>query len=199
MVLVNVKRQAPPRAVDALPKLNMSGTPKRKSIAAATHSPAQSLVGRSVVIPTEIFPEDNVQYTGQVTGTPTRRKNAVYVKVDQDASQYWFPANEVSKWVVDQEPATTAATATPKRAKHKHKQQHVAQSSKQTTPESQMADADHFQHEPVAVAPIRHPAGNSPAAAGQLNDASSCHPPPQEDFTDALEGLVSTVVVRINT
>ena len=164
----------------------MAGTPKRKSIAASTASPAVSLIGSAVVIPPEIFAEDDVQYTGKVIGTPSRRKNAVYVKVDQDATQYWFPVSEVSKWVVDNKPATR--TSTPKSARHKRK--HTAEPSQQVPTASQTADADD-QAVTQAAAPRHLALSDSPAAAVHLHDASSSHPQPQEDFTDTIEGLVS--------
>lgn len=166
----------------------MVDTPKRKKIAASAQSPVHSLIGCQVVIPTEIFPEDKVQYTGQVTGTPSRRKNAVYVKVDQDDTQYWFPATEVSKWVVDKKPDQTTSATTPRRARHK---QHIAESSQQHTPATQTADADRSHHTTEAVTPANLADDRDPPAAVQLNDASSCHPHPQEDFTDTLEVLVS--------
>lgn len=165
------------------------GTPKRKTAAAVMRSPAQSLIGASVVIPPAIFPEDNAQYTGTVTGTPSRRKNAVYVKVDQDATQYWFPASEVSKWVVGENPATTASR-TPKKARHQR--QRPEDSSQQTPTASQTADVDD-QTATQAEAPAELTVNNSPApAAACLHDASSCHPQPHDDFTDTLEGLVCT-------
>ena len=164
----------------------MAGTPKHKSVLASTASPAASLIGSSVVIPREIFAEDNVQYTGKVVGTPSRRKNAVYVKVDQDATQYWFPVSEVSKWVVDDKPATT--TSTPKSARHRRK--HTADSTQQTPTASQTADADD-QAVTQAAALCHVTLSDSPAAA--VHDASSSHQQPQEDFTDTIEGLVSLV------
>ena len=164
------------------------GTPKRKIIAALAQSPARSLIGASVLIPSAIFPEDNVQYTGTVTGTPSRRKNAVYVKVDQDATQYWFPASEVLKWVVGRKPATTE-TRTPKKARHQR--QHPEDSSQQSPTASQTADVDD-QTATQADAPAEITVDNSPAPAAQLHDASSCHPRPHDGFTDRLEELVCT-------
>ncbi len=166
----------------------MPATPRRKINNEEAQSPAQSLLGRSVAIPSDIFKESDSQYTGKVVGTP-RRKNAVYVKVDQDDTEYWFPADEVAKWVVkDPKPAATPSTPkTPRRRKTALHQDSpngasTAASSQPTKQGKRPKQQAAFVHtQPTAVNTQQQ----------HVHDAASCHPERPEDFTETIEGLVS--------
>lgn len=158
----------------------MGATPKPPSTSA--QSPAKSLVGRRVLIPREIFDEDDVQYTGIVTGTPGHRRNAVYVKVDQDATEYWFPAMDVANWLVGDKPATTN---TPRQSRLKGR--HLTNTEQSVATVSQRAETD----EAHAHSEVRAQSHSYIGTSTTELDAGSCLVKPQEAFTDTLEDLVS--------
>ena len=168
-------------------------TPRRKVSNEHTHSFIQSLIGCSVAIPSEIFKESTSQFTGKVVGTP-RRKNAVYVKVDQDDTEYWFPADEVAKWVVKGgEAAVTPATPkTPKRARTALQHDRLSDASKAASSppglwagrsKKQAANQGDQQKTPALLA----------SQPQYVHDAASCHPQRPEDLTETIEGLVRDV------
>ena len=165
----------------------MPATPRRKLANSETQSPAQSLVGQSVTIPLDIFKESQAQYTGKVVGTP-RRKNAVYVKVDQDDTEYWFPADQVAKWVVeDTKPAIAAATPKTPRAR-KQGQRTDSPQGASTAASSQPANMA-GRHKRRALQSSGEHVG-AQVSAQQTQDAASCHPEKPDTFAETIEGLV---------
>ena len=169
----------------------MPATPKRKTTRQKIESPAQSLVGCSVAIPSNIFNESESQYTGKVVGTPRRKKNAVYVKVDQDDTEYWFPANEVANWVV-QATKPTATAAVPKTPRiRKHKQQTDSPQGVSTAGSTQPADAAGRQHKQALQSPSEpHETTIPQPVAQRAHDAASCHPESPNAFAETMEDLV---------
>ena len=169
----------------------MPATPRRQTTSIKTESPAQSLVGCSVAIPANIFNERESHYTGKVVGTPRRKKNAVYVKVDQDDTEYWFPADEVANWVVqDTQPTATAAVLkTPRAAKHR---QHTdSPQGVSTAGSSQPADVAGRQHKQALQSPrkLQETTVLKPLVQ-RAHDAASCHPEDPDAFTETIEHLV---------
>ena len=165
----------------------MPATPRGKAASQQAQSPAVSLVGRSVAIPSDIFKESDSQYTGKVVGTPKRKKNAVYVKVDQDDTEYWFPADEVAKWVVKDTP-TAAVPSTPKTPRSRKTALHKDSPNKASAAASNQPrkHAERFDRKAVL---------NMEEAAlldTQAHDAASCHPERPEDLAETIEGLVSS-------
>ena len=163
----------------------MPATPRRKLTSEQTQSPAQSLVGRAVAIPSDVFKESDSQYTGRVVGTP-RRKNAVYVKVDQDDTEYWFPADEVAKWVVDK-PEPAAAVKTPKVRKQAQRTDSPQGVSK--TASSHPTQVPGRRTRQAVQSSIEHQETNLQEAQ-QLQDAASFHPENSDAFADTIEELV---------
>lgn len=170
---------------------NMPATPKRKATSQKTESPAQSLVGCSVAIPSNIFNESVSQYTGKVVGTPRRKKNAVYVKVDQDDTEYWFPADEVANWVVqDVKPtASPAVPKTPRTRKHKHHTDNPQGVS--TAGSSKPAEVAGRHRKQAAQSPVkRQETTIREEVAQRAHDAASCHPDNPDAFAETIEDLV---------
>ena len=166
---------------------SMPATPRRKAASQQAQSPAVSLVGRSVAIPLDVFKESDSQYTGKVVGTSRRKKNTVYVKVDQDDTQYWFPADEVAKWVVKDNP-TAAVPSTPKTPRSRKTALHQDSPNKASAAASNQPTkhAERLDREAVL---------NREEAAlldTQAHDAASCHPERPEDLAETIEGLVSS-------
>ena len=165
-------------------KNSMPATPRRTSTNAHTSSPAQSLVGRSVAIPSDIFKEDKQQYTGKVTGTP-RRKNAVYVTIDQDNTKYWFPADQVAQWVVGE----ATSPSTPLKSKGVHSKSRTSAADSGTVASSQLQDVrSKRQLRAKSVQPT-----TDGSQQPLLVDAASSHSKHPEEFTKAIEGLVRLV------
>ena len=162
---------------------SMPATPRGKAASQQAQSPAVSLVGRSVAIPSDIFKESDSQYTGKVVGTPKRKKNAVYVKVDQDDTEYWFPADEVAKWVVKDNP-----TASPKTPRSRKTALH------QDSPNKASAAASNQPRKHAARSDRKAVLNMEEAALldTQAHDAASCHPERPEDLAETIEGLVSS-------
>ena len=167
----------------------MPATPRRKTNSQKTESPAQSLVGCSVAIPPNIFHESESQYTGKVVGTPRRKKNAVYVKVDQDDTEYWFPADEVANWVV-QDTKPTATAAVPKTPKPRKHRQHTDSPQGVSTAGSSQPDIAGRQHK-QALQSYERPQKSTPVAQ-RAHDAASCHPENPDAFAETIEDLVKT-------
>lgn len=164
----------------------MPATPRRKG-AAETQSP-RSLVGQSVAIPSDIFKESQTQYTGKVVGTP-RRKNAVYVKVDQDDTEYWFPADQVAKWVVgDTKPAVTAAS--PKTTRARKQGQRTDSPQGASTAASSLTANTASRHKRWALQSSGEH-GETKLLTQQTQDAASCHPEKPDAFAETIEELVS--------
>ncbi len=166
---------------------SMPATPRRKAASQQAQSPAVSLVGRSVAIPSDIFKESDSQYTGKVVGTPKRKKNAVYVKVDQDDTEYWFPADEVAKWVVKDDP-TAAVPSTPKTPRSKKTALHQDSPNKASTAASNQPTKRVERSNRNAVLNLEKAAHLDT----QVHDAASCHPERPEDLAETIEGLVSS-------
>lgn len=166
----------------------MPATPARKNNSKQSQSPHHSLVGCSVAIPSNIFKESNSRYTGKVVGTPSRKRNAVYVKVDQDDTEYWFPADEVATWVIpDTKPKATAAVPkTPKATKLK--QQKDSPHGVSTAASSKPADGQHKQT--LQNLTKRQDTTDHDFMAMRMHDAASCHPEKPDAFTETVEELV---------
>lgn len=173
----------------------MPATPRRKVTSDQTQSPAQSLVGRSVAIPSDIFKEGDSRYTGKVVGTP-RRKNAVYVKVDQDATEYWFPADEVAKWVVD-DPKHTATAVMPRTPRsRKHANRTDSPQGVSTAASSQPAKAaGRHKRQAVQTSDTQPQTPVVETVAQQIQDAASCHPEKPDAFVDTIEELVRPMLM----
>lgn len=171
----------------------MPATPVRKIASKKTQSPAQSLVGCSVAIPPNIFNESSSQYTGKVVGTPSRKKNAVYVKVDQDDTEYWFPAGEVATWVIqDTRPkATGAVPKTP--GSRKQKQQADSSHRESTAGSSQPADGQ--QKQALQNPTKRYDSTFIESMPMRAQDAVSCHPEKPDAFAETVEELVKNKLV----
>ena len=169
----------------------MPSTPRRKVSSEQTHSPAQSLIGCSVAIPANIFKESNSHFTGKVVGTP-RRKNAVYVKVDQDNTEYWFPTDEVAKWVVkdDKTAATLATPKTPKRAR-RALHQDIANDASTAASSQPTARAKRSKKQAATEGDQHKTPALLDSQPQHVHDAASCHPERPEDLTETIEGLVS--------
>ena len=165
-------------------RTSMPATPRRTSTSAHTSSPAQSLVGRCVAIPSDIFKEDKQQYTGKVTGTP-RRKNAVYVTVDQDNTKYWFPADQVAQWVVGE----ATSPSTPHKSKSVRSKSRTSAADSGTVASSQQQDTRPDRHLSATSDQRATDSSQQPLAA----DAASSHPERPEEFTETITGLVSLV------
>jgi len=166
---------------------SMPATPRRKAASQQAQSPAVSLVGRSVAIPSDIFKESDSQYTGKVVGTPKRKKNAVYVKVDQDDTEYWFPADEVAKWVVKDNP-TAAVPSTPKTPRSRKTALHQDSPNKASAAASNQPRKHAARFDRKAVLNMEEAA----LLDTQAHDAASCHPERPEDLAETIEGLVSS-------
>lgn len=171
----------------------MPATPARKIASKKTQSTAQSLVGCSVAIPSNIFNESNSQYTGRVVGTPSRKKNAVYVKVDQDDTEYWFPADEVASWVIqDTRPKATGAVPKIPRTR-KQKQQADSPHRESTAGSSQPADG---QQKQALQNPTKgHDSTLINFMPTRAQDAVSCHPKKPDAFAETVEELVKAKLV----
>ena len=169
----------------------MPATPRRKITSEKTHSPAQSLVGCSVAIPSNIFAESDSQYTGRVVGTPRRKKNAVYVKVDQDDTEYWFPADEVANWVV-QDTKSKATATVPKTPRTRKQRQHAdSPQGVSTAASGQPADiAGTQQQQALHSAGERQETTLPQAVAQRAQDAASCYPEKPDAFAETIEELV---------
>ena len=167
----------------------MPATPRRKATSQKSGSPAQSLVGCSVVIPQDIFSESGSQYTGKVVGTPRRKKNTVYVKVDQDDTEYWFPADEVANWVVQDTKPTAAVPHTPRTRKNR---QHTdSPQGVSTAGSSQPANVAKGQQKQALKSPGKRQETTTPKAVVQRwHDAASCHPENPDAFAETIEELV---------
>ncbi|DBB01147.1 hypothetical protein WJX77_000720 [Trebouxia sp. C0004] len=165
----------------------MPATPRRKAASQQTQSPAVSLVGRSVAIPSDIFKESDSQYTGKVVGTPRRKKNAVYVKVDQDDTEYWFPADAVAKWVVKDTP-TAAVPSTPKTPRSRKTALHKDSPNKASTAASNQATKHTERFNRKTVLNLEEAA----LLGTQVHDAASCHPERPEDLAETFEELAAT-------
>ncbi|DBA69603.1 TPA: hypothetical protein ACH3X2_012674 [Trebouxia sp. C0005] len=170
----------------------MPATPRRKTASQQAQSPAVSLVGRSVAIPLDIFKESDSQYTGKVVGTPKRKKNAVYVKVDQDDTEYWFPADEVAKWVV-KDNATAAVPSTPKTPRSRKTALHQNSPSKASTAASNQPARRAERFDRKAVLSMEETA----LLNTQAHDAASCHPERPEGLAATIEGLATTSAEEI--
>lgn len=171
---------------------SMPTTPRRKAASQEAQSPAVSLVGRSVAIPLDIFKESDAQYTGKVVGTPRRKKNAVYVKVDQDDTEYWFPADEVAKWVVNDDP-TAAVPSTPKTPRSRKTALHRDTPNNASTAASNQPTTHLERSNRKAVLKMEEAAHlDTP-----VHDAASCHPERPEDFAETIEGLAATSAEEI--
>lgn len=168
----------------------MPATPRRRTTSQKTESPAQSLVGCSVAIPSNIFNESESQYTGKVVGTPRRKKNAVYVKVDQDDTEYWFPADEVANWVV-QDTKPTATAAVPKTPRLRKHSQHTDSPQGVSTAGSSQPDIAGRQHKQAMQSPVRPQETRIPEPVAQrAHDAASYHPENSDAFAETIEDLV---------
>lgn len=166
----------------------MPATPRRKATGEKFESPAQSLVGCSVAIPPNIFSETDSQYTGKVVGTPRRKKNAVYVKVDQDNTEYWFPADEVANWVVQDTKPTAAVPHTPRTRKSR---QHTdSPQGVSTAGSSQPAHVAKRQQKQALQSPGKRQETSTPEAVAQTSHAASCHPENPDAFAETIEELV---------
>ena len=176
----------------------MPATPRRQAQTDQTQTAAQSLVGQSVAIPADIFKESESQYTGKVTGTPKRKKNAVYVKVDQDNSEYWFPADEVAKWVIKESKAA-ATLSTPKTPKSRPAALQKSSPKRTSAAASnQPAPRGTRSQQPAAPDSSQHQEFTLPnSQVQQVHDASSCHPERPEDLAETIEGLVSRYHVHL--
>ena len=166
---------------------SMPATPRGKAASQQAQSPAVSLVGRSVAIPSDIFKESDSQYTGKVVGTPKRKKNAVYVKVDQDDTEYWFPADEVAKWVVKDNP-TASVPSTPKTPRSRKTALHKDSPNKASAAASNQPRKHAERFDRKAVLNLEEAA----LLDTQAHDAASCHPERPEDLAETIEGLVSS-------
>lgn len=174
----------------------MPATPRRQAQTNQTPTPAQSLVGQSVAIPADVFKESESQYTGKVTGTPKRKKNAVYVKVDQDNSEYWFPADEVAKWVVKESKATLSTPKT--RISNPAALQKSSPKRTSAAASNQPAGRGARSQQPAALDSSHHQDFTLPSSQEQqVHDASSCHPERPEDLAETIEGLVSRCPVHL--
>lgn len=166
----------------------MPATPRKLTHKAAPLSPAQALIGRSVAIPSDVFKE-KAEYTGVVTGTP-RRKDAVYVKVDQDNTQYWFPTAEVEKWVVEDtslkarpsSPLASRSGHTPRKRGHKVDGNQSDSASLGRASRRQLrAQSDQY---PVQAT------DSSQQQQQHITDAASSQAERPEDLAETIEALV---------
>lgn len=82
---------------------NAASSEKSKKKSSIAVNCVDDIVGSTVQVPAHVFFVDDpfLYYTGDVIRPDPKRKNAVEVSFRSDNSLYWFPIEDVRKWLTD--------------------------------------------------------------------------------------------------